>query len=305
VDREARRRELYNLLGELPSRERPIGCRVVATEQREGYRLEKLILDLNGLEEVPAYFTVPLESEAPGPAVLYNHAHGGAYETGKEELTEGGGSFQDPPYARALAGRGIRALCVDHWAFGDRRGRSEGEIFREMLWRGRVMWGMMVYDSIRALDYMCRRDDVNAERIGTVGLSMGSTMSWWLAALDTRVRVCVDMCCMSDFHSLIESRGLEGHGVYYYVPDLLNHFDTAGINELTCPRAHLCLAGNYDGLTPPAGLEVVDRRLSAAYEDADRGEAWEMVRYDQGHFENADMRARVMAFLDRWLLDSG
>lgn len=135
----------------------------------------------------------------------------------------------------------------------------------------------------------------------TLGISMGSTMAWWLAALDQRVKVCVDMCCMTDFEALVESRSLAGHGVYYYVPGLLKHFSTAQINALTCPRPHLCMAGDYDSLTPPAGLDRIDRELKAAYAEAGAPEAWQMVRYNQGHFENADMRRRTLEFLAKWL----
>ena len=87
-----------------------------------------------------------------------------------------------------------------------------------MLREGRVLWGMTVYDSLRALDYLESRTDVDPHRLGTLGISMGSTMAWWLAALDPRVKVTVDLCCMTDFHALIENRGLDGHGLYYYVP---------------------------------------------------------------------------------------
>lgn len=76
----------------------------------------------------------------------------------------------------------------------------------------------MVYDSIKALDYLTSRPDVDPKRLATLGISMGSTMAWWLAALDTRIKVCIDLCCLTDFHSLIEARGLDGHGLYYYVP---------------------------------------------------------------------------------------
>ena len=70
----------------------------------------------------------------------------------------------------------------------------------KMLWEGQVMWGMMVYDSLRAIDYLVSRPDVDAARVATLGLSMGSTMAWWVAALDTRIKVCVDICCLTDFH---------------------------------------------------------------------------------------------------------
>jgi pimeloyl-ACP methyl ester carboxylesterase len=297
----ARRKELYGLLGDLPPRRRPISCRTILVEERPDYVLETLRLDLNGIEDVPAYFVRPHGTTGRLPAVLYDHAHGGQYEIGKDEMIAPRGGFQDPPYAVALTRQGCSALCIDHWAFGERRGRRESEVFKEMLWRGQVMWGMMVYDSIRAVDYLAGRDDVDPRRIATLGLSMGSTMAWWLAAADERVKVCIDLCCMTEYESLIKSRGLDGHGIYYYVPRLLTRFSTAQINELICPRAHLCLAGNYDGLTPPDGLDLVDAYLRKAYAAAGRPKAWEMVRYDQGHFENADMRRRVLEFLKKWL----
>jgi dienelactone hydrolase len=200
-----------------------------------------------------------------------------------------------------LAENGFAALCVDTWAFGERRGRSESEIFKHMLWHGQVMWGMMVYDSLRAVDYLASRPDLDVGRLATLGISMGSTMAWWVAALDTRIKVCVDLCCMTDFEALTQSRGLDGHGIYYYVPSLLKHFTTAQINALIAPRPHLCLAGNYDLLTPPEGLDRIDAELVDVYSAEGAPEAWRMVRYEIGHLETAAMRAEVVSFLSHWL----
>ncbi len=301
MDSESRRAELYSLLGDLPQRDYPITAEKVLEEQRDGYVLEKLVLDLNGIEPVPAYFVRPLESAEPAPTVLFHHAHGGDYVLGKEELLRGRGAWQQPPWAVELTRRGWCAFCADTWAFGERRGRSESELFKHMLWHGRVMWGMMVYDSLRAVDYLVTRSEVDAARLGTLGLSMGSTMAWWTAALDRRIKVCVDVCCLTDFQALIETGGLDGHGIYYYVPGLLKHFTTAQINALIAPRPHLALAGNYDRLTPPAGLDRVDAELKRVYAEAGASEAWQIVRYDTGHFETADMRKRIVDCLERWM----
>jgi len=130
---------------------------------------------------------------------------------------------------------------------------------------------------------------------------MGSTMAWWTAALDTRVRVCVDLCCMTDYDDLIRTRGLDGHGIYYYVPALLKHFTTTGINALISPRPHLCLAGRYDRLTPLDGLMRIDRELRTIYRRDGAPEAWKLRLYPCGHLETADMRAQALRFLDRWL----
>ncbi len=299
ADPDARRQELYGLLGDLPDRHRPISARTLSVEERPGYVIENLILDLNGIEDVPAYFVRPKDSSGPYPTVLYNHAHHGEYLVGRNELINPRGKLES--YADVLAARGIAALCFDTWMFNERRGRSGGEIFREMLWKGQVLWGMMVYDSIKAMDYLVTRDDVDADRIATYGISMGSTMGWWLAALDQRVKVTVDICCLTDYQALIETRGTEGHGVYYYVPMLMKHFTAGQINALIAPRPHLGQAGIYDPLTPPVGLDRIDHEVTAAYAAAGADDAWKLVRSATGHFETAEMRVQTLAWLDRWL----
>ena len=296
-----RRRELYGLLGDLPEHAGAPEARVVGEERRAGYVLERLVLELNGIEPVPAYFVRPREAAGPLPVVLYNHAHGGDYELGKDELLIGRRQLQRPPYADVLTGMGYAALCIDAWTFGERRGRSEGEIVRQMLWSGQVMWGMMVYDSLRAIDYLLTRPEIDAARIGTLGLSMGSTMAWWVAALEPRVRVCVDLCCLTDFEALIAHRSLEAHSMYYYVPGLLKHFTTAQINALIAPRPHLSLAGIYDPLTPPDGLDRIDAALREVYAASGHADAWRLSRSASGHLETAAMRSEIIAFLQQWL----
>jgi len=95
-------------------------------------------------------------------------------------------------------------------------------------------------------------------------------------------------------HSLKRNSG-------YYVPKLLKHFTAAQINALIAPRAHLSLAGNFDRLTPPAGLKRIDQELQEVYKAAHASEAWELKCYDIDHFETADMRSKILTFLDKWL----
>jgi dienelactone hydrolase len=322
-DQGRRREELYALLGELPDRHRPIVAQRVGQIETVHYVLERLALDLNGIELVPAYFARPRpqspaldkgrDAQSPPlnkggargvagetarlPTVLYNHSHGGEYEIGKEELLAGRHYMHQPAYAEVLTEMGYNVLCIDAWAFGERRGRGESAIFKEMLWRGRVMWGMMVYDSLRAVDYLMMRADVDPSRVATLGMSMGSTMAWWLAALDERIKVCVDICCLTEYEALIETQGLDRHGVYYYVPGLLKHFSSAEINALIAPRPHLSLAGELDPLTPPAGLDRIDRHLREVYAAQGAPDAWRLVRSQSAHLETAAMRSEVLAFL--------
>jgi dienelactone hydrolase len=296
----SQRAELWSLLGDLPDRNRAIKSRTVWNRDLGSFSLERITLELNGIEDVPAYFARP-NGTGPFPAVLYNHAHGGNYALGKEELIRGSDALQKPAYAEVLTSSGYAVLCIDHWCFGERRGLSESERFKMMLWHGQVLWGMMIFDSVRAIDYLATRPDVDFQRIGTVGLSMGSTMAWWVAALDERITVCVDLCCLTDFQALIDNRSLDRHGVYYYVPGLLKSFSTASINSLIAPRPHLSLAGTLDSLTPAAGLERVDTELKRVYADHKKPDAWQLFRTPTGHLETAEMRCRVIEFLRKWL----
>jgi dienelactone hydrolase len=297
----AARTKLYELLGDLPPRDRAISATTLDVTEYDGYSLETLSLDLNGIETVPAYFVKPLAADGPLPCVLYNHAHGGDYAIGKSELIEGRGGLQKPPYGKLLTSMGYSALCIDAWCFGERRGRKEGETFKEMLWRGQVLWGMMVYDALRALDYLGTRVDVDMGRLATLGISMGSTMAWWLAALDERIKVCIDICCLTDFQALIDARNVDNHNVYYYVPSLMKHFTAAQINALIAPRPHLGLAGDFDPLTPPAGLDRIDAELRQVYAAAGNPSGWVLKRYAAGHYETSAMRAEIRQFLKTYL----
>jgi dienelactone hydrolase len=299
--KQASRALLYGLLGDLPPRERPISARVVGVEKRGCYNLETLSLDLNGEEPVPAYFTRPRGAVGPLPAVVYSHSHGGDYALGKDEFLRGREYLADPPWAEELARLGVCGLAIDAWVFGGRAGRSESAVFKDMLWRGEVLWGRMVFDTLRAADYLVSRPEVDAARIGSMGMSMGATMAWWHAALDERVKVCVDICCLTDFQALAETDGFDAHGLYYYVPGLRKHFTAAEINALIAPRAHLALAGAHDPLTPAAGLDRVDAALRAAYAAEGVPHAWRLSRHDVGHMETPAMRAEARAWLAAWL----
>lgn len=296
-----RRAALYALMGDLPARDRPLRAEVVKREETPHYLLERLVLDLNGEEPVPAVFTIPKTGSGKRPTILFHHSHGGGYNIGKREYLEGRSYLASPPYAEALSQMGYCGLCIDTWAFGERASRKESVIFKDMLWKGQVMWGMMVYDSLRSMDYLVSRPDVDEARIGTLGISMGSTMAWWVAALDERVAACVDICCLTDFDALVEDNGLDRHGVYYYVPRLRKHFTTSQINALIAPRPHLALAGLRDGLTPIAGLDRIERELNAVYRDAGVPENWKLLRYDVGHQETPEGRLAILAFLRKHL----
>ncbi|GIO52494.1 MULTISPECIES: dienelactone hydrolase family protein [Paenibacillus] len=290
------RERLKKLLGDVPE-DRPIQAELLKQEETDGYRLETLLLDLNGLEQVPAYVALPIDGEGPYPLVVFNHSHGGNYTNGRRELISGSSYLQQPSFASTLTGMGYAVCCIDMWGFHERSGKTESEIVKEMLWQGRVMWGMMLYDNRRMLDYMCSREDIDASRVATLGMSMGGMMAWWLAALDERIKVTVDICGQVDAHTLMKKRGLDHHGFYYYVPGLLKHFTTLEIQAMIAPRPRMSLTGRTDRLTPEEGVVLLADGLREVYRAAGQEEHWQTVMTGGGHMETAEMRARWQGFL--------
>ena len=66
-------------------------------------------------------------------------------------------------------------------------------------------------------------------------------------------------------------------------------------------NGHLGLAGNYDELTPPEGLDIINTEVKKTYKAMNAADAWKLLRYDVGHYETAEMRTEVISFLKKWL----
>ncbi len=300
-----RREALWGLLGDLPWQHNSAPPRIVRIEEHDTYTLHRLVLDLNGIEPVPALLLIPKRIKKPAPGLLYIHWHGGMYDLGKEQLLRG--VDVQPAYAPVLADMGVVTLAIDSWCFGERKHdenghRGEEDAFKQMLWRGQVLFGMMMFDEFQALSYLASRPEVDSKRLGAFGMSMGSTKAWWLAALDPRVRLTVDVCCMTDYESLIAAKGLSGHGIYYYVPWLLKQFDTAGINELIVPRPHVSVNGRKDALTPPEGVEKVREKLLTLYRQHGQEKDCRIELYDCAHQELPEMRSLIIDWMKRYLV---
>jgi len=62
---------------------------------------------------------------------------------------------------------------------------------------------MMLRDDLMALDYLASRPEVDTQRIGVTGMSMGATRSWWLMALDERIKTGVAIACLTRYQDLI------------------------------------------------------------------------------------------------------
>ncbi|TRZ40351.1 alpha/beta hydrolase [Niallia circulans] len=293
-------RQLFALLGDR-SKPETLSAQVISREQQNGYILESLLLDLNGLEKVPAYFAIPQDTDGPLPTVIFNHSHGGNFEQGKQELLHSSAYLQNPSFVEELTGLGYAVCSIDMWGFNERKGKQESELVKEMLLNGQTLWGMRLFDSLSLLDYLETRPDVDSNRLATIGMSMGGLMSWWLAALDERIKVSVDIAGQVHIETLMNKRGLDHHGFYYYVPGFLKHFSTLAVQELIAPKPRLSLAGKDDRMCPIEGAQYLNIQLQKTYTNHHVPQNFEGYVLTGGHQETREMRALWKKFLEKHL----
>jgi dienelactone hydrolase len=263
------RKKLWKLLGDMPSLFTPKAT-VHKKETRKGYVLEQWTFD-NGIgDTVYGYLLIPAADKGRRPAILYNHYHGGKYQQGKEEVLTKAFSELNFATGEELARKGYIVQCIDAYAFGERRfqgpagekeegGATESSLFKTFLWEGLTLWGMMVRDDILALNYLVSLPEVDPNRVAAMGMSMGATRTWWLAAMDERIKAAVSVACLTRYQNLISHGSVSSHGIYYYVPNMLKEgIDTESVVGLIAPRPHLTLTGDRDEGSPADGVRVIN-----------------------------------------------
>ena len=305
------RAQLWELLGKLPPRPKLPKVEILSREDRGDYMVEKFQFDNEAGATVPGYIILPKGVTGKAPAILYCHWHGGEYEIGKEELFQARHTPEAP--GPVLARRGYVVLGIDTYCFGERNGRGpdgplekgadgEASACKFNLWVGRTLWGMIVRDDLMALDYLASRREVDADRLGVMGMSMGATRAWWLMALDERLKTGVPVCCLTRYQNIIERGYLHAHGFYYFVPNVLNHFDTEAIVSLIAPRPVLFLDGDSDKTSPADGIHAIEAAVRPVYGLYGREKDFESIVYaGQGHLYTPEMWQKTEAWLDERL----
>jgi dienelactone hydrolase len=311
AERQGIRAELWTLLGQLPPRPKTPVVVTLSREDRGDFVVEKFQIDNEAGSMVPGYLLLPKRPLGRLPAILYCHWHAGEYDLGKEELFQAKHTPEAP--GPAFARRGYVVLAVDASGFGERNGQgpdgpaeknytAEETASKFNLWVGRTFWGMLLRDDLIALDYLASRPEVDTGRIGVTGMSMGATRTWWLMALDERLRAGVAIACMTRYQNMIEHGAIHEHDIGYFVPGMLKHFDTEAVIALIAPRPVLFQTGDSDGGSPVDGIRAIEAAVRPVYGLYGRDDAFRNLIYPgQGHVYTPEMWAKTLAWMDEHL----
>ncbi len=300
---------------------------------------EKVVFSTTPHFRVPAYVHIPKGLTGPAPAIVDLHSHGGMFLFGKEKVIDFGrnhpamttyhaGNYAGRPTATALVRRGYVVITIDAFMFGERRvlmdadltagweraGYSVDDVTRlnrvcqskestlaktltvlGMSWPGIVAW-----DDMRTVDYLISRPEVDASRVGCVGVSFGGWRSLFLSALDPRIRAGCVVGFLSTIRSMLQ-RHVDTHSWVHFVPGLHRHLDLPDVASLNAPRPLLVQQCRKDGLFPLEGMEAAVKTVGDVYARAGLSDRFTSRFYDVPHQFNVEMQEDAFAWFDSQL----
>jgi dienelactone hydrolase len=279
------------------------------------------------VERVPLLLVRPAKPVGRLPAVVVLHGTGGNKESLRGLLVE-------------LARRGIVGVAIDARYHGERSGGARGsQAYVAAITRAwktpsgepqeHPFYFDTCWDIWRTLDYLQSRSDVDGNRLGMIGFSMGGIETWLAAAVDDRVKVAVPAIGVQSFRWGLDNEAWQGrartiqaaHDAAAHdlgepqvnarvcrelwnkvIPGMLDQFDCPSMIRLFAGRPLLILNGDRDPNCPLTGAKIAFAAAEAAYREAGAsGKLKIMVAPDTGHKVTVEQRQAALDWLTKWL----
>jgi cephalosporin-C deacetylase-like acetyl esterase len=294
--RSKRLEEMRDMLGLLPWPERtPLNVRVTGVLDKGSYTIEKIAFESMPRVYVTGNLYIPKTRTSPVPAIVYVCGHAYSPQGDKTQYQRHGISF---------ARNGYVAFILDSIQIAETFGLHHGVQSQEMFdWysRGYTPAGVEVWNAMRAIDYLETRPEVDKQRIGMTGRSGGAAMTWFTAAVDTRIKVAVPVMGISTYAANIRDNTQKLHcdcmfPINGHAHDMLHQ------GALIAPRPLLMMHGRQDKLFPVAGYEEFQQTVGRLYTSYGVGESFGNVVVDTGHADSNYLREQAIRFFDKHLM---
>jgi dienelactone hydrolase len=280
------RAKLTELIGGFPVERVPLRPATLETRAFAGYRREKLVFDSRAGVSVLAYVLIPNNAPTRWPVVICVPGHGrgvddivGIDDQGRDRTDKAG--YQHD-FAIQVAEAGMAAVAIEPLGFGCRRDEITAKkglgssacqpAAGGAMLVGETMIGWRVWDVMRTVDYISTREDLDATRVGLMGISGGGTVTVFGTALEPRIRAAMVSGYLNTFEHSI---GSLSHCIDNYVPGILNWAEMYDIAGLIAPRPLFVESGERDNIFPiAASIESFNqvREMYRVFGAADRVE---------------------------------
>ncbi|MDI6447945.1 alpha/beta hydrolase family protein [Anaerobaca lacustris] len=296
------REQFLHAIGSLPERT-PLNPHVTGVIDRDGYTVEKIIFESQPKHYVTALLFLPDRGRHPSPfpGVLVPCGHASQAKAYEAYQTMGA----------LLALNGMAALVFDPIDQGERSQMPAelpglwGTTAHTMVGVGSILLGQntarfMLWDSMRAVDYLQSRPEIDPDRIGCTGNSGGGTQTSHLMALDDRIRVAAPSCYITSFEALLSTIGPQDaeQNVFGQLAFGMDHADYL---MMRAPMPILICAATKD-FFDIHGTWTSFRSAKRLYTRLDAAERIDLLENDATHNYNRTQREGIARWMSRWLL---
>ncbi len=302
------RESFQDVIGPFPERN-PLNASITRTVEKEGYKVEHILFESQPGFVVTSSLFIPDDlSDGPAPAILYVSGH----------TTD---AHRNEAYQHVilnLVKKGFIVFAVDPVGQGERleyydpeTGESEvggptvehafpgGQTFIT----GSSLARYMIWDGIRAVDYLLERDEVDPDRIGITGMSGGGTQASYIAALDERIYAAVPSNYITSFTRLLQTIGPQD-SEQNFLHGIARGIDHADLLAVRAPRPALMMSTRNDFFSIQGARETAIE-VSGIYEAYGEPGRFGMVEDDGGHEVTLKNRKAMYAFFQEHLQNPG
>jgi dienelactone hydrolase len=301
-----------------------LNYQLLCEEQRDGYKARKIEIRLSRYYTVPAYVLIP-DGKGPFPAINALHDHGGHLFIGKEKMIrplacedstvikdadEWVASLYEGQFVGDyLAKHGYVVFSADAPMWGE-RGQEEGPrrdrydmIAGNMMMYGIDLSAYMTYDDLSGTEFLASMPEVDPQRIGCMGCSMGAYRAWMLSALSDRIKVGCAVCWMvtTDEQMSFKYKRTENGGFANCFPGLRRWMDYPHVASMACPKPMLFINGSQDKLFPVAGVEKAFNIMHETWRSQAADDKLETEIWDIPHSCPLKAQQRVLEFFKKHL----
>jgi len=302
AERQAKVREAWMAaVGPFPAKT-PLNPRTVATLDRPGYRIEKVIYESRPNHHVTANLYLPKDARGPCPGVLIPCGH--------DRNAKACGAYQS--MAILLATSGFVVLCYDPIGQGERiqTFKPDGQLAtwgtgeHTLVDIGARLVGLSVghyriWDGIRSIDYLAGRPEVDPERLGCTGNSGGGTMTAYLMATDERIYAAAPSCYLTSLERLFPGLGPQD-GEQNIPGQAALGIEHAEYVLLHAPRPTLMLTATKDFFDIDGSWETF-REAKRLCGILGYGERVDLFEFPDGHGFSKPRREAALRWMRRWL----
>lgn len=266
----------------------PVRVTYVDTIQQDGFSIVKLYYESTQGLYVPANLYIPTNLSQPAPAILYvcGHAHNQK------------SNYQ--AHARNFSKNGFVTLLIETIQRGEVKGVHLGPYERGWFhWysRGYNPAGVEAWNGIRGIDLLTELTDVDPDHIGVTGISGGGSQSWYLAALDDRIKATAAVAGAGSLEGQISHRTIDDH-CDCMMPINTYQWDFTDIGALIAPRPFLIAQTRQDGYYSIESVRELHLGMKSFYQFYDQEKNISMIEAPGGHGygDHDQMRSQILSF---------